>query len=404
MSQGQTEAAQRVVDLTGELIRTPSPNLPGDERAVADLVSVAMQERGLPTPTVHALEPHRPNLLATLDFGPGGRHLCLSGHLDTKPVGTATWATDPFDPVIVDGNLYGLGACDMKGAIAAMVEAAAQLAQGGHLAQGQLSLLFTADEENAAAFGARYLAEAGVVNADAIVIGEPGGIDTDWDHLHLGSRGIANFTVEVTGDQGHSSLSDQRDFVNASVAMAGLLTEFAQGFRPSAPSHPLVPGGPTVNAGVLVTGGVNFGVVPGHAEFSVDVRTLPGMDKAQFEQDLRQFLAESQRRDPRLRTRVRFEDSPRDWLNASEVVPGDPVVVSARHALTEVFGQAPPTAMFPGTTDAAWFHGHAGVPTLPALGPGLLERAHAADEFVSLDALSRTPDVYVALIRHFCGS
>lgn len=404
MQHGQPVAGDaRVVELTCDLIRTPSPNLPGDERAVADLVSAAITARGLPSPAVHALAPHRPNLLCTIDFGPGGRHLCLSGHLDTKPVGTARWSTDPFEPVVRDGRLYGLGACDMKGAVAAMIEAADRLTKSG-LRQGQLSLLFTADEENAAAFGARHLAEAGVVAADAIVIGEPGGIDADWDRLHLGSRGIANFTVEVSGDQGHSSLSDQRDFVNASVAMAGLLTDFNRGFRPSAPTHPLVPGGPTVNPGVLVAGGVNFGVIPGHAEFSVDVRTLPGMTKAGLQRDLEQFLAESQAVDSRLRPRVRFEEPPRDWLPASEVPSTHAIATSAREALNEVFGSCPPDALFPGTTDAAWFQGEAGVPTLPALGPGLLERAHAADEFVSIDALTKAADVYVAIARRFCES
>jgi succinyl-diaminopimelate desuccinylase len=391
---------ERTLQLACALIEAPSPNLPGDERAVAGVITDALKERNLPAPEVIAKEPHRPNLLATIDFGPGGRHLCLCGHMDTKPVGSAEWDTDPFAASVDDGRLYGLGACDMKGALAAMIEAAGAIDDVG---QGRLSLLFTADEENGAALGARFLAETQAVHADAVVIGEPAGIDEDWDHLHLISRGIANFTVKVRGDQGHSSLSDRRDMVNASVTMSRLLVAFAEEFRPSAPARRLIPSTPTVNAGVKVSGGVTFGVLPGAAEFAVDVRTVPGMERDRFESELREWLEEKKRASSSLRATIEFEPEPRGWLPATEVREDAAVARAAIQALERMLGHRPPLSAFPATTDAAWLHGLAGIPTLPAVGPGLLERAHAANEFVSIDALEMTPSIYADIIKRFCA-
>jgi succinyl-diaminopimelate desuccinylase len=391
---------QRTLELAQALIGAPSPNPSGDERAVAGVITDALRERGLPDPRTVAKLPERPNLLTTIDFGRGGAHLCLCGHMDTKPVGSAEWDTDPFTSRVKDEHLYGLGACDMKGALAAIIEAACSL---DDLERGRLTLLFTADEENMARYGARFLAESDALDADAVVIGEPAGIEDDWDRLHLVSRGIANFTVHVIGDQGHSSLSDQKPMVNASLNMARLLTAFSEGFEPRSPNHRLLPHGATINPGVKVSGGVNFGVFPGHASFSVDVRTVPGMERDDFEADLAQWLDEAVASISDLRARIEFEAEPMAWLPATEVPEDAPVATATAGAFREVLGKVPKSAAFPATTDAAWLQGLAGIPTLPAVGPGLLQRAHSANECVSLDALEKAPAIYAAIARRFCG-
>jgi len=388
-----------VVELTSALVETPSPNPPGGERDVAGVVREALRERGLPEPQVIAKDPDRPNLAVTLDFGPGGRHLCLSGHLDTKPVGDARWSVDPLRATIDGDRLYGLGAADMKGAVAAMIEAAA----AGRPDRGRLTLLFTADEEDGAAYGARYLAETGLPDLDAVVIGEPGGIDADWDRLHRVSRGIARLRVTVHGDQGHSSLAERTGAVNASVEMARLLAAVADGFRPSVPPRDDLDGwAATVNAGLTVTGGVGYGVIPGEAAFGAEVRLLPGMDRAAFDAELRAFCDAEAARNARLRAELGYDAPPCDWLPGTEVPAGHPVVTAARRAYTRVLGAAPPDAVFPGTTDAAWLHGLAGVPTLPAAGPGLLARCHGRDEWVSITAVHQAVDLYGELVTAFC--
>jgi acetylornithine deacetylase/succinyl-diaminopimelate desuccinylase-like protein len=396
--------AGEVIELAGRLVAAPSPNPPGDERAAAAVVLEALAERGLAGARTVSRAPERPNVLLTLDFGPGGRHLCLSGHLDTKPVGSARWQTDPFTATVQDGRLYGLGAVDMKGAIAAMICAAARVARNPP-SRGRLSLLFTADEEDGAAWGARFLAESGHVDADGIVIGEPGGLETDFDRLHLGSRGIARLRFRVNGDQGHASISDRSGAVNASTEAAKLLLAFAERFRPSQPAPPTEIDGwtTTITGGVRLSGGVGYGVVPGEAAFDGEVRTLPGMSRDRFEDELRQFIATEHAANPRLRAVAGTAEPPADWLAATLVNDEDPLVAVARNSCLQVLGAIPPASVFPGTTDASFLHSIAGVPTLPALGPGLLASAHGADEWVCVDALNRAISLYEALARCFCA-
>lgn len=398
-----------VVELTSALVGAASPNPPGDESAVAGLIVDALADRGLPAPVTIARAAHRPNLAVTLDFGPGGRHLCLCGHMDTKPVGDAHWQVDPLHATIDGDRLYGLGSADMKGAIAAMIEAAAGLASSGPSA-GRLTLLFTADEEDGAAYGARHLAggalaEAGVPAIDGVVIGEPGGLDADWDLLHLVSRGIARLRFTATGDQGHSSLAARTGAVNASVEVARLLTAYAERFTPRVPVRDDAPQGweATVNSGLRLGGGVGYGVIPGEAFFDAEVRLLPGMSRKDFEADLESFLAAERLANPRLRAHAAFDEPPADWLEGTEIAASHPLAEAARAALTEVLGTTPPDSVFPGTTDAAWLQSLAGLPTLPAVGPGLLSRCHGADEWVSIAAIEQAGRIYRELALNFCG-
>lgn len=397
--------SREIVELTRRLVAAASPNPPGDERAAAAIVQEALTARGLPAPRIVGRVSERPNILLTLEFGPGGRHLCLSGHLDTKPVGQARWRADPFAGTVDGDRLYGLGAADMKGAIAAMVCAAARLAAQPPGA-GRLSLLFTAGEEDGSAWGARYLSESGLLQADGIVIGEPGGMRADFDELHLASRGIARLRFDVSGDQGHASMSDSSGAVNASAELARLLVAFTERFRPSTPPPPPSPiegWTATVTGGLQLRGGVGYGVIPGRASFDAEVRTLPGMQQNDLTQQLEAFLAAERAANPRLRAAVTFDEKPRDWLPGTLVAEDDPLVGAARHAWKQTFGSDPRPAVFPGTTDAAFFHAAAGVPTLPALGPGLLARAHGADEWVSITALTQALSLYQALAERFCA-
>src|SRR5262249_30127158 len=130
-----------LVAFARELVATPSPNPPGDERAVAALVTAKLRELGVRDVETAGASEERPNLLARV--GGGGRTLVLCGHLDTKPPGDlGQWRGDPYSAALVDGELYGVGSGDMKGAVAAMVFAAAAVAESAVV--GTLSLVLTA--------------------------------------------------------------------------------------------------------------------------------------------------------------------------------------------------------------------------------------------------------------------
>jgi succinyl-diaminopimelate desuccinylase len=390
-----------VLDIAKELVRIPSPNPPGDERATAELVRDLLPALRLPGARVIARHESRPNLLITLDFGPGGRHLVLSGHLDTKPVADATWTVDPFGADVEGDRLYGLGSADMKSALAAMLVAASRLA-GDAPSRGQLSLLFTADEENGSAYGAHHVVQSVPLHADGVVIGEPGGIEEDYDRLHLVSRGIARLRLVAGGRQGHSSLSDELGARNAGVDAARLVTEVADSLAVDTPAnvHGLSGWTPTVNTGMAYRGGVGFGVLPGVMAVDTEVRLLPGMQREAVTEAFT-TLADRVSQETGGEFQIEFDQPPGDWLPATLVSPGNPLVEEARAACRTVLDADPTMAVFPGTTDATWFYALQGLPTLPALGPGLLCRAHSADEWVSITAVRQAVELYTHLARAY---
>lgn len=392
------ERGDEIIDLTAALVRAPSMNPPGDERPVVPILLEAMERLGLRGAEVRAKTPERPNVILRLPGSGGGKSLILSGHIDTRPIGeTREWRTDPHEPTIQDGKMYGLGSSDMKGAVAAMVYTAAALASlpdGPEARRGDVLLVFSADEEAGSRAGAGYLVRETGLKADAALIGEPQSLHEPWEFLPLISRTGSSFFVRVYGTQGHSSVSDRMPMVNAVAKMAWALDRMAREWRPSYPEHPLCPSGPTVNVGMVARGGVSFGIYPGYAEFGVEVRTTPGMSPYQIRTDAEAFLAGLSDEDPKFRWEFAFNRDPATYNQPTEVSPDEPLVGCALDAAEEVLGRRPPFTYFPGGTDAKDFQGYAGIPTLPAFGPGLLPPCHGPNEFVHLGALVQAAHIY----------
>lgn len=392
-----------VIELAQRLIRVPSPVHDGDERAVAALIQETLETLSLPTAQVLALEPTRPNLVTTIDFGPGGRHLALVGHIDTKPIADGAWTVDPFGAEIVGDRLYGLGSADMKAAVAAMLLAAAEVVGSG-LDAGRLSLVFTADEEDGAVFGAKYLAETLDLEADALVIGEPSGVHDDFDRVPIISRGLGRFRLTAQAKQGHSSLASLLGMRNAGVDLARALVAVADGFRPTIPTNldDLPDWTAAVNAGLDIGGGYGYGVLPERMSATIEVRTLPGMRADDTLDDLRRFVATIAERDGS-QLEVEVDGDASRWIDGTRVASDAPIVSSIVDALHAAVGTRPPRSVFPGTTDTSWFAAaNPALPCIPSLGPGLLKHCHAADEWVSVEATRATVPIYTELIRRFC--
>ncbi len=144
--------------------------------------------------------------------GAGGRHLCFAGHTDVVPAGAARWHYDPFGGIIEDGMLYGRGACDMKGAVAAFAAAAAAPLSGP--AHGSLSLLITGDEEGEATNGTvrvlDWMQDNGHI-PDFCLLGEPTSRTQLGDTIKIGRRGSLNAEITVTGRQGHAAYPQLAD-------------------------------------------------------------------------------------------------------------------------------------------------------------------------------------------------
>jgi len=393
---------RELVEFARDLIAIPSPNPPGDERELAERARGEMARLGFSAIRMVAMEPTRPNVVGEVVGKRTGQILTLNGHIDTKPTGDISqWATGPFDPVVRDGRLHGLGSADMKGAVAAMVYAGAALAEVGP-PQGTLRVVLTADEENGSRFGARFLAGRPDFAADAVVVGEATGMQSPWAYIAVASRGIACFRVSVRGTQMHSSLSDQVPSVNASVKLSQVLARMDSEFRPRYPSNSRVPGGPTVNLGVTLSGGVFYGIYPGHAEFGIDVRTVPGMTHPELQADLAGFLEGLSREDPELDVAV--EPVPElAWFQPSHIDPGHPLVAAAQSAARDVLGRDVPLGTMPAFTDGTHWH-LAGSACIPAFGPGTLLVAHRPNEYVTVSEVVEAARIYALTAMRYLGA
>lgn len=396
-----------LLQLTEKLVMIDSQNPPiANETAVVQFVRHELVRLGLGTGEILAVEPDRPNLVLTVPGSAARHRLMLAGHLDTKPVGDARsdWRTDPLVPEVIDDQLFGLGSADMKAACAAMMYALLAVrdacADFGDLI-GDVTLALMADEEAGSRYGARYLAPLIADRADACLIGEPSGWAYDFQAVHAVSRGLLAFTIETRGTQRHSSLSDRMPSINASVKMAGLLHDLAHWQNWTFTPHPLSPAGPTLNPGVMVGGGVFYGVLPGRAWFACDLRALPGMTPESILADLKAWLETRQAADPELDAVIRLD--PRlPWLPPSQIATDHLLVVTALDAAEQVLGVRPPLSVFPGGTDAPWFD-LAGLPTLPSLGPGVLTCCHGPNEYVSVPAITQAAKIYAHTILGYAG-
>ena len=180
-----------------------------------------------------------------------------------------------------------------------------------------------------------------------------------------------------------------------------VLSRMASEFHPQHPIDTLVPGRPTVNLGVTLSGGVFYGVYPGQAEFGIDVRTVPGMTLAGLLADFNAFLDEMRQEDPELDVTV--ESVGRlHWLPPSSIDPEHPIVAAARSAARDVLGREVPLGTMPAFTDGSHWN-LAGSACIPAFGPGTLLVAHKPNESVAVEEIIAAARIYAITALRYLG-
>ncbi|MER7786767.1 ArgE/DapE family deacylase [Streptomyces sp. NPDC097640] len=373
--------------LLAELIAIDSVNpdlVPGGggEAAIAGFCGAWLAARGF---EVHRLEkrPGRPSLVAVARGTGGGRSLMLNGHLDT--VSLADYDGDPLDPCIRDGRMYGRGAFDMKGGIAAMMVAAARATAHGPL-RGDVILACVADEEHGSS-GTEEVLES--FTADAAVVTEPSHLEVTLAH-----KGFAWFDVEIEGRAAHGSRPELGIDAIAKaghflVALEELAQRLAQG-----PAHPLLGTG-TVHASVI-RGGEEPSTYPAHCRITLERRTVPGENADSVERELTTVLDRLAATVPDFRYRLARGLHREPFAADPEALI---VRTLARHA-EQTLGHPPAVRAEAFWTDCALLD-RAGIPCLlfGVDGAG----AHAATEYVDLASLDRLTGILTAAIADFCS-
>ncbi len=369
-----------------ELVRINSINptlIPGGagEREISEYMARAMRELGMIV-SHHEPEPDRISTVGLLRGSGGGKSLMLNGHIDTVGV---DYMPNPFSAEIRDGKLYGRGAYDMKGSIAASLAAVKALHDAGQTLPGDLLIAAVADEEYASLGTADLVSR---YHPDAAIVTEPTELQLATAH-----KGFIWLEVTVAGKAAHGSRPQLG--IDANLKMGRFLHELdqlEQELRAREP-HPLI-GPPTLHA-ALIKGGSAMSVIADRCELCIERRTIPGETEAQV-------LAEIQTRLDRLSASDRdFHATVKSFFvrDPFEVAATDPIVLAVQRAAAQTLERAiqPDGVSF--WTDAALLAA-AGIPTV-VYGP-IGTGAHAAEEWVDLRSVEQAALIYAQTALAFC--
>jgi succinyl-diaminopimelate desuccinylase len=395
-----------LVELTRDLIRFPTINPPGEAyRPCAEYVGERLRKRGFEVEYVRGVGTPgdsdaypRTNVIARWEGSAPGPCVHFNSHIDVVQTG-AGWTVDPFEGVVKDGRVYGRGACDMKGGLAASIVAVEALIDSGIELPGALEISGTVDEESGGYGGVAYLAERGWFSrprVDHVIIPEP----LNVDRVCIGHRGVWWAEIETKGRIAHGSMPFLGD--SAIRHMAAVLEGFEHELYPAlAARHsemPVVPDGArqsTMNIN-SVHGGQDEGhtglpapCVADSCRMIIDRRYLIEETPEQVKGEVRGLL------DRLAQERRGFRYELRDLFEVAPVMTDrdNPVPRATAAAIREVLGREAQFICSPGTYDQKHIDRIGKLKDCIAYGPGVLDLAHQPDEWVGIDDMTASAKV-----------
>ncbi|MAZ23005.1 acetylornithine deacetylase/succinyl-diaminopimelate desuccinylase family protein [Roseovarius sp.] len=408
-----------LIALTQDLIRIPTLNPPGRHyRDICDYLDRRLLHAGFETELIRATgtpgdsdKYPRWNIVARRAGKHPGDCVHFNSHTDVVEVGHG-WTTDPFGGEVIDGRIYGRGACDMKGGLAASIIAAEVFIDLCPDFSGAIEISGTADEESGGFGGVAYLAERGYFDparVQHVIIPEP----LNKDRVCLGHRGVWWAEIETRGEIAHGSMPFLGDC--AVRHMGAVLDEMERSLFPALARKrsemPVVPEGArqsTLNINSIHGGepeqeadytGLPSPCVPDRCRMVVDRRFLieENIDEVQAEiTDLLDRIGAS---------RANFDYGLREL---HRVLPSmtdrdAPIVTSVARAVEEVMGRAPDFVVSPGTYDQKHIDRIGRLKNCIAYGPGILDLAHKPDEYVGIDDMVEAAQVMALSLHDLLG-
>jgi succinyl-diaminopimelate desuccinylase len=371
----------QVIADTQALIRIDSQNPGIQEAACGQWVGNRLADMGLDVTTT-TVEGDRKNLTATVAGGDAPR-LVILGHLDTVPIGSG-WTVDPLGGELIDGNIFGRGACDMKGGVAVGLGLLESLTSQRITPAGDVVFVATVDEEAPDMAGAHALVESGFLRPDDQVIAlEPTGTK-----LRIAQMGLRWLNVDVTGKMAHAGRAHLGiDSAHIMARIVDRLKEHIDGLD----HEDDILGKPRFTCGTF-NAGVATNVVPPTAHASFDVRIVPPMDIADVVPMVTTIAERVVSDFPGATITVTPLGAPRPPVRADD----DALIIRAlRDSYLQETGHPLPQGGDDGHeayTDASMVAALTGSTSATVFGPGSTDRAHTADEFVpvaDLDLVSR---------------
>lgn len=386
-----TEEQQQVIELCQELIRQKSYS--GGEQQAAGVIQRAMKQLGFDAVNTDRYG----NVVGCIRGKRSGKKLLFDGHMDTVPVPEeSAWKYPPFAAEIHDGKIYGRGASDMKGALAAMIVAAGRYAKGSRNFAGEIDVAGVVHEECFEGVAAREISRA--VKPDYVVIGEASMLN-----LKIGQRGRAEVVVETFGKSCHSANPEKGN--NAVYQMAKIIEEI-RGLSPT--SHPVLGKGILELTDIKSSPYPGASVVPDYCRATYDRRLLIGETPESVLEPIRKLCGESMAKDPSLHVKVSYASGKETCYTGAEIraerfFPGwlydrsEPFVQNVLAQLRGM-GYDPAITQYNFCTNGSHYAGEAGIPTI-GLGPSREDLAHTTNEFIEIGQLTNAVDCYDGVIQ-----
>ena len=388
-----------LIALTRDLIRIPSVVRPGDpvatEAAVAEYVERWLTKEGLSV-EVQPVAAGRPNVLGWIGEPSAGRTLLLEGHTDVVTEGDpAAWTHPPFAADVTDGRIWGRGAADMKGGLAAAMIAAAAIKRSGVDLEGRLVVGALVDEEGDM-IGAKHLCTTALGRElTAAIICEP-----EQNELCLEQRGVVWARVTAKGRMAHGAMPEAG--VNPITALGALLSEapaLERRLRKLCRRSPhLRP--PTVTPTIVqapVQGVAQSNVIPSMAQATLDVRLTPGPDAETIGKELDATCQRAMEAVPGAEVTWQAVNG---FRLATQVDKGETLVRAMVKGVRQVTGRAPKFGGVPGSTDGTILRMTLGIPIVTC-GPGNRLIPHQVDEYVEVAELVEAARIYVVSALNF---
>ena len=410
---------EELIKLTQELIKIPSVRREdrGSEEKVAQFVAHYLEERGLDV-VVEEVEPGSPNVIGILQGQQEGPCLMFECHTDVVTEGDPSeWKYDPYEGRVVGNRIYGRGACDTKGNLAAAVKAVEAISRSGVAFKGKILLGILVDEEGLMR-GVKHFIRHGWSNGvNAAIICEP--VD---NHLCITQKGALRAEITTTGKMSHGAMP--LSGFNPIPPMVSILEKMKQLEEEEIGRLGMDKflGFPSITPTVLqapVRGEPQLNVVPYQCRALLDIRTIPGQSHEALKKQLEDIVEEEERavceslRSGALRE-IReelekglskgisfqaqlniFEDRP--WTKTSKE---EPIVQAVAKAYQSITGEEPVYDGVPGATDGTFLTAWAGIPIV-TIGAGKRMVPHQKDEWVSVEDLCLTAKLYAASALEF---
>jgi succinyl-diaminopimelate desuccinylase len=405
------ERRDELVELTRALIRFPTVNPPGEGyRGCAEFIGERLRARGFAVEYVHAAGTPgdserypRVNVIARREGAAPGPCVHFNGHIDVVQSGGG-WTVDPFAALVRDGRVYGRGACDMKGGLAAAIIAVEALIDSAAKLPGTLEISGTVDEESGGYGGVHYLAERGWFSpprVDHVIIPEP----LNVDRVCIGHRGVWWAEIETHGRMAHGSMPFLGDC--AVRHMHAVVDRFERDLYPKlAARHtemPVVPPGArhstlninSIHGGQAEAPGYPAPCVPDSCRMVIDRRLLIEESIDGVKGEVVELLEQL------VKTRAGFRYSIRDIFEVRPTMADrhGPVARSTAAAVRRVLGRDPEFICSPGTYDQKHIDRIGKLRDCIAYGPGILDLAHQPDEYVVIEDMIAAAKVMALAAR-----